>query len=81
MENEQLKALINNNIEPHLYMIEVWQCINALGIKPNKLTDDWWCFSYVENDKEKILGYGHTIDCAACDFYNNLKIGGTKYKT
>jgi len=78
MDYEQLKALINNYIEPHLYAIEVWQCINALGIKPIKVSDNHWYFSYGETG---IDGYGSTIDSAACDFYNNLKTGGAKYRT
>ena len=71
MDDEQLKALVNNEIEPYLQQIEAWQCITALGIKPSK-GDELWYFHY--GDKSfRIGGCGSTIDEAALDFYTRLK--------
>ena len=68
MDYEQLKAFINNEIEPYLQHIEMWQCITAFGIKPFK-DGNQWSFLYGDN----IQGFGSTIDEAAWDFYTNLK--------
>lgn len=72
MDNEILNAVINNSIEPYLFCIEMWQCINALGIKPFK-DGNQWCYLYGDNIQEGISGFGDTISDAAIDFYNNLK--------
>lgn len=69
MDYEQLKAFINNEIEPYLQYTEMWQCIQALGIKPFK-DGNKWCFFYGD-----VYGFGDTIDLAAWDFYTNLKSG------
>ena len=37
MDYDVLKSFTNNEIEPYLQSIEMWQCITALGIKPFKL--------------------------------------------
>ena len=71
MDYEQLKAFTNNEIEPYLQYIEIWQCITALDIKPFKSGNEW-CFSY-GTTPNKIWGFGCTIDKAALDFYMNLK--------
>lgn len=71
MDYEQLKAFTNNEIEPYLQNIEMWQCITALDIKPFKRGNKW-CFSYYTTPDE-IWGFGCTIDKAALDFYTNLK--------
>ena len=69
MEYEKLKAFTNNEIEPYLQYIEMWQCITALGIKPFKADNQYqWCFLYGD-----LCGFGDTIDRAAWDFYTNLK--------
>ena len=74
MDYEQLKALTNNEIEPYLQYIEMWQCITALGIKPFKVKDgELWSFLYGDNIQKGICGFGDTIDRAAWDFYTNLK--------
>ena len=36
MDYDVLKSFTNNEIEPYLQSIEMWQCITALGIKPFK---------------------------------------------
>ena len=72
MDYEQLKAFTNNEIEPYLQYIEMWQCITALGIKPFKYGIQW-CFLYGDNIQAGICGFGDTIDRAALDFYTNLK--------
>lgn len=72
MDYEQLKAFTNNEIEPYLQYIEMWQCITALGIKPFK-DGNQWSFLYGDNIQEGICGFGDTIDRAAWDFYTNLK--------
>ena len=72
MDYEQLKAFTNNEIEPYLCNIEMWQCITALGIKPFK-DGNQWSFLYGDNIQEGICGFGDTIDEAALDFYTNLK--------
>lgn len=69
MDYEQLKAFINNEIEPYLQYTEMWQCITALGIKPFK-NGRQWSFFY-----DGVCGFGDTIDRAAWDFYTNLKSG------
>ena len=33
MDYDVLKSFTNNEIEPYLQSIEMWQCITALGIK------------------------------------------------
>ena len=73
MDYEQLKAFVNNEIEPYLQYIEMWQCITALGIKPLK-DGNQWSFLYGDNIQDGICGFGDTIDRAAWDFYTNLKI-------
>ena len=72
MDYEQLKAFVNNEIEPYLQYIEMWQCITALGIKPIK-EGNCWIFRYGVNIREGIYGFGNTIDEAAWNFYTNLK--------
>lgn len=73
MDYEQLKAFINNEIEPYLQYTEMWQCIQALGIKPSAVGSKWG-FLYADSGHE-IYGFGDTIDLAAWDFYTNLKSG------
>ncbi|MBR4552869.1 MAG: hypothetical protein IKO20_04015 [Bacteroidaceae bacterium] len=73
MDYDVLKAFMNNEIEPYLQNIEMWQCIMTLGIKPYK-DGNQWCFLYGDNIQEGICGFGNTIDRAACDFYTNLKL-------
>ena len=72
MDYEQLKAFVNNEIEPYLQYIEMWQCIIVLGIKPFKDVNQW-SFLYGDNIQEGVCGFGSTIDEAACNFYTNLK--------
>lgn len=72
MDYDVLKDFMNNEIEPYLQYIEMWQCITALGIKPFK-DGNLWCFLYGENIQEGICGFGETIDRAAWNFYTNLK--------
>lgn len=72
MDYEQLKAFVNNEIEPYLQNIEMWQCITTLGIKPFK-DGNQWSFLYGDNIQDGICGFGDTIDRAAWDFYTNLK--------
>ncbi len=72
MDYEQLKAFINNEIEPYLQYIEMWQCIQALGIKPFR-DGGRWSFLYGDNIQGMVCGFGDTIDRAAWDFYNKLK--------
>jgi len=67
MDYDALKAFTNNEIEPYLHNIEMWQCIVALGIKPSK-DGNRWGFLY-----DGIGGFGDTIYKAALDFYTNLK--------
>lgn len=70
MDYDALKAFTNNEIEPYLQYIEMWQCITALGIKPVKCGNQW-SFLYGDN----VHGFGDTIDRAAWNFYTNLKSG------
>ena len=72
MDYDVLKSFTNNEIEPCLQSIEMWQCITALGIKPFK-DGNQWSFLYGDNIMEGICGFGDTIDRAALDFYTNLK--------
>ena len=72
MDYDVLKSFMNNEIEPYLQYIEMWQCITALGIKPFK-DGNMWCFLYGDNIQEGICGFGVTIDRAAWVFYTNLK--------
>lgn len=72
MDYDTLKAFTNNEIEPYLQNIEMWQCITALGIKPKKY-GNLWSFRYGDNMQNGIYGFGVTIDRAALDFYENLK--------
>lgn len=71
-KQKQLKAFINNEIEPYLQYTEMWQCITALGIKPFN-NGSHWSFRYGDNIQKEIYGFGDTIDRAAWDFYTNLK--------
>ena len=72
MDYDTLKAFTNNEIEPYLHNIEMWQCITALGIKPKK-DGNLWSFLYGDNIQDGICGFGDTIYKAALDFYENLK--------
>lgn len=72
MDYDVLKSFTNNEIEPYLQSIEMWQCITTLGIKPFK-DGNQWSFLYGDNIMEGICGFGDTIDRAALDFYTNLK--------
>lgn len=72
MDYDVLKAFVNNEIEPYLQNIEMWQCIMALGIKPFKVGKQWRFLCGI-NIQEGICGFGDTIDKAAWDFYTNLK--------
>ena len=76
MDYETLERLINNEIEPHMSHIEMWQCITALGIKPYK-DGNQWCFIYGDNIQDGIAGFGDTIDEAAFDFFSNLQLHKT----
>lgn len=51
--------------------LEMWQCIQALGVKPFK-DGNQWCFLYGENIQEGIVGFGDTIYEAAYDFYEQI---------
>jgi hypothetical protein len=51
--------------------LEMWACINALGIKPFK-DGNQWCFLYGDNIQEGIVGFGDTIYEAACNFYEQI---------
>ena len=77
MDYEQLKAFTNNEIEPYLHYIEMWQCIMALGIKPFK-DGNQWSFLYGDNIQEGIYGFGSTIDEVA--WYVGSKIHPVKTK-
>lgn len=72
MDYEELRRFTNNEIEPHLLHIEMWQCITALRIKPF-INDNQWCFLYGDIINGGVCGFGDTIHEAACDFYTNLK--------
>ena len=76
MDYNQLKSFFNNEIEPLLTHIEVWQCITALGIKPFK-DGNQWCFLYGDNINDGVCGFGDTIEKADCDFYSNLILEST----
>lgn len=71
MDYEQLQSIINNQLEPHLYKIKMWQCITSLGIKPYK-DGNQWCYLYGDNIQDGICGFGETITKAALNFYENL---------
>lgn len=51
--------------------LEMWPCINALGIKPFK-DGNQWSFLYGDNIQEGIVGFGDTIYEAACNFYEQI---------
>lgn len=72
MDYEQLKTFVNNEIQPYMLNIEMWQCITALGIKPIK-DGNQWSFLYGDNIQDGICGFGDTINEAALNFYTNLK--------
>jgi hypothetical protein len=73
MDCDFFERFYNNEIEPHLLYIEIWQCITALGIKPFK-DGNQWIFLYGDNIRSGISGFGDTIEEAALDFYNNIKL-------
>lgn len=51
--------------------IEMWDCINALGIKPFK-DGNQWCFLYGNNIQDGITGFGDTIHQAAENFFEEI---------
>lgn len=71
MNYEEAVVFINNEIEPCLYRMEMWQCITSLGIKPYK-DGNMWCYLYGNNIQDGVCGFGKTILEAAIDFYNEI---------
>lgn len=51
--------------------LEIWSCIQALGVKPIK-DGNQWSFLYGDNIQEGIVGFGDTIYEAACNFYEQI---------
>ena len=69
---EVLFEVLSGNYGSVFTEICMWQCINALGIKPYK-DGNQWCFLYGNNIQEGVCGFGNTIYEAAKEFYNNIE--------
>ena len=70
MEREELYNILTGAYGPLFNSIEMWACINALGIKPH-LVNSRWCFSY-HCDNKLVIGFGDTIYEAASSFYKAI---------
>ena len=71
MTSQELDAVLNGAFSDWQSRLEIWPCIQALGVKPYK-DGNQWCFLYGENIQEGVCGFGDTIRDAAIDFYNNI---------
>ena len=54
--------------------LQVWACVQALGVKPFK-DGDQWCFLYGEDLQSGVSGFGYTIYDAAFAFYEEVCTG------
>ena len=68
MDREELYNILTGAYGPLFCSIEMWECINALGIKPYRNVVGRWCFSY-SDDGVGVKGIGDTIYEAASNFY------------
>nr|DAT75933.1 MAG TPA: hypothetical protein [Caudoviricetes sp.] len=70
METNDLICVLAGEYGPLFDTIEMWCCIQSLGIKPYRNNAEMWCFRY-----GSIYGSGETIDEAARDFYRHIVNG------
>ena len=70
METNDLFSVLKGEYGPLFDTIEMWCCIQSLGIKPYRDYADRWCFRY-----DRIYGGGETIHEAASDFYKHIVNG------
>ena len=71
MNENELFEVLSGGYGSIFTEICMWQCINALEIKPYK-DGNQWCFLYGNNIQEGVCGFGNTIYEAAKEFYNNI---------
>ena len=67
MSTEELLNLLNGGYGEILETHAMWECIGALGIKP-QIVGGKWAFIY-----GCVVGSGETIFLAAWDFYKSIK--------
>lgn len=70
METNDLISVLMGEYGPVFQPIEMWACIQSLGIKPYRNNAEKWCFRY-----GSIYGSGETIYEAASDFYRHIVNG------
>lgn len=71
METNDLISVLMGEYGPIFSTIEMWACINALGVKPMRnFEKERWYIRY-----GGIYGSGETIYEAASDFYRHIVNG------
>lgn len=70
METNDLISVLQGEYGPIFDTIEMWGCIQSLGIKPYRNKIGKWVYEYVS-----LYGYGDTIYEAAVDFYKRIVNG------
>lgn len=70
-EKEFFIGLLDESYSNWKASLEMWLCIQALGVKPFK-DGNQWSFLYGDNIQEGIVGFGDTIYEAACNFYEQI---------
>ena len=71
MTSQELDSVLGGAFSDWRNRLEMWPCIQSLGIKPYK-DGNQWCFLYGNNIQDGVCGFGKTIYEAAVSFYNNL---------
>ncbi len=73
VEQQQLYEVLTGEYGPVFSPIEMWACINALGLKPHKEEGKWYFAIYDCYGRREIAGYGKTIYEAASNFYKAIR--------
>lgn len=72
LEQQELYEILSGQFGPVLEPIEMWACINALGLKPHKEDGKWYFAIHDCYGLREIAGYGETIYEAASNFYKEI---------
>ena len=72
MDQETLYNILTGAYGPLFDSIEMWACINALGVQPHKEDGKWFFAIYNSYCQKEIVGYGKTIYEAASNFYKEI---------
>jgi hypothetical protein len=72
MDQETLYNILSGAYGPVFGSIEMWECINALGLKPHKEDGKWYFAIHDCYGRREIAGYGETIYEAASNFYKAI---------